>query len=47
MFFSSRIIEQWNKLPEDVVTSKNVNIFKNRYVKHINKTMDSERGSIL
>ena len=45
MFFSSRIIEQWNKLPEDVVTSQSVNIFKNRYDKHIDKTM--ERGSIL
>ena len=30
-FFSSRVVNAWNRLPEDVVSSKNVNIFKRRY----------------
>ena len=29
-FFDVRVIEKWNSLPEDVVCSDNVNIFKNR-----------------
>ena len=29
-FFDVRVIEKWNSLPEDVVCSNNVNIFKNR-----------------
>ena len=35
MFFSSRIVNQWNELPDWVVQSPNTNIFKHRYDKHI------------
>ena len=27
-FFSNRVVEEWNKLPKDVKTSRNVKIFK-------------------
>ncbi len=33
-FFSSRIIDLWNSLPEDVVTAPSVNAFKSRLDKH-------------
>ncbi len=29
-FFSNRIIEVWNSLPNDVVSADSINIFKNR-----------------
>ena len=35
MFFSSRVINSWNELPEWVVQSNNVPTFKNRYDKFI------------
>lgn len=35
-FFSQRVIEEWNKLPSDVVTSTSVNMFKNRLDDHWN-----------
>ena len=44
-FFSSRVVDQWNKLPEHVVMSKNVNMFKNKYDKHM--SLVSKRGSTL
>ena len=31
MFFPSRVVNRWNQLPEDVITSTSVNVFKNRY----------------
>ena len=34
MFFSSRVVDRWNRLPESVVRSHNVNIFKNRLDQH-------------
>ena len=37
-FFSVRIIKLWNKLPIDVESSPNVNIFKHRYDDHIAKS---------
>ena len=37
-FFSIRVINQWNKLPSDVVLSPNVNTFKRRYDDHISKS---------
>ena len=43
-FFSSRVVEHWNKLPEHVVMSKNVNMFKNKD-KHMSQV--AIRGSIL
>ena len=38
------MIVQRNKLPEVVILSKNVNIFKAKYEKHINNTMDTGQG---
>ena len=29
-FFTVRVIEDWNSLPEEVIEAKNVNTFKNR-----------------
>ena len=42
-FFSSRVINSWNKLPERVVMSKTVNTFKNRFDKHMAQALS--RGS--
>ena len=33
-FFTQRVIEQWNGLPEEVVTAKTLNIFKNSLDKY-------------
>ena len=44
-FFSTRVVDHWNQLPEHVVLSKNVNTFKGRYDKHMNQIL--RRGSIL
>ena len=44
-FFSSRVVDHWNRLPEHVVASKNVNMFKNKYDKHMSQV--ARRGSIL
>ena len=30
-FFSQRVVNEWNKLPQDVIDSASVNMFKNRY----------------
>ena len=35
-FFSRRITNAWNRLPNDVVTSPNLNVFKNRLDKYWN-----------
>ena len=35
-FFSNRIVDDWNKLPDIVVEANNVNTFKNRLDKHWN-----------
>ena len=42
-FFSSRVVDKWNKLPEHIVRSKNVNSFKNSYDKYLSQTL--RRGS--
>jgi len=34
-FFSQRVINKWNRLPESVVNSDNVNMFKNKYDKFV------------
>ena len=33
-FFSNRIVPHWNKLPNEIISAKNVNQFKNNYDKH-------------
>jgi len=43
MFFSSRVVKQWNNLPDDVVNCNCINTFKNRYDKHLAKL--ERRGS--
>ena len=34
IFFSIRVVNSWNKLPEEVISAKTVNSFKNRLDKH-------------
>ena len=34
IFFTNRIINPWNELPEDVVSAKSLNCFKNKLDKH-------------
>ena len=34
-FFSNRVVVDWNKLPKDVKTSKNVKVFKKELENHI------------
>ena len=36
-FFSQRIVNTWNRLPESVVTAETVNSFKNRYDSYMSK----------
>jgi len=33
-FFSLRVVNEWNKLPQDVVEASSVNMFKNRLDRH-------------
>ena len=33
-FFSQRVVNEWNKLPENVIEAESVNSFKNRYDKY-------------
>jgi len=35
-FFSQRVIDDWNKLPSNIVTSTSVNMFKNKLDNHWN-----------
>ena len=39
MFFSNRVVSQWNKLPENVISAPNTNTFKNRLDRHWAKTL--------
>ena len=34
-FFSIRVVNSWNQLPEEVISAKTVNSFKNRLDKYI------------
>ena len=36
-FFSNRVINNWNGLPEHIVSSKSLNLFKNRIDEHFSK----------
>ena len=38
-FFSQRIVDKWNKLPQEVIDSPSTNAFKNRYDKFYRKDM--------
>ena len=31
----NRVVDQWNALPQDVVTAKSLNIFKNKLYKYL------------
>ena len=33
-FFSQRVVNEWNKLPENVIEAESINSFKNRYDKY-------------
>ena len=44
MFFSSRVIDQWNRLPEDIVKGSSINSFKNQIDRSLTKAVNSERG---
>jgi hypothetical protein len=33
--FANRVIEQWNKLPEDVISGNSINSFKNKLEKYL------------
>ena len=33
--FANRVIEQWNKLPEDVISANSINSFKNKLDKYL------------
>ena len=35
--FANRVIEMWNKLPEEIISAKGLNIFKNRLDKYLRK----------
>ena len=41
--FSARVVDQWNKLPEEIVSNKNVDEFKKSYDKHL--SIVPRRGS--
>ena len=43
-FFNARIVNKWNSLPENIVMSHSVNIFKNRYDQL--KTLRQRRGTL-
>ena len=43
-FFNSRVVNKWNSLTEHVISSKNVNMFKNRYDQ--NETRNKRRGTL-
>ena len=39
-FFSNRVVDMWNSLPDDVVSAPSVNSFKNRIDRHWSKNYD-------
>ena len=40
-FFTNRVVQQWNDLPENIVTSPNLNLFKNR----LDNYLDTRSGA--
>ena len=39
MFFSSRIINEWNSLLEELINSSSISTFKNRFDRHVQNVM--------
>ena len=33
-FFSNRVVRHWNKLPQEIIDARSVNVFKNRLDRH-------------
>ena len=44
-FFSARVVDMWNTLPEYVIKSKNINMFKRNYDKHMFNKLREEAAS--
>jgi hypothetical protein len=40
--FANRVIEQWNKLPEDVISANSINSFKNKLDKCLKEILRDE-----
>ena len=45
-FFNARIVNKWNSLPENIVKSESVNIFKNRLDQYETLRQERESGSV-
>ena len=46
-FFSIRVVNSWNKLPEEVISAETVNSFKNRLDKHNSEDMGHKRHCLI
>ena len=42
-FFSHRIVDKWNSLPENVVDATSVNNFKDRYDRYIENNREEQQ----
>ena len=42
-FFTNRVIDSWNKLPETIVSAESLNVFKNRIDRHFSKHIYATR----
>ena len=45
-FFSNRIVDRWNELPQEVINSKTVDTFKNRLDKYMDEVLSGDRETI-
>ena len=45
-FFTNRVINMWNKLPNYIVTSETLNMFKNRVDNHFDEVLYHTRLNI-
>ena len=46
-FFSIRVVNSWNQLPEEVISAKTVNSFKNRLDKYIASRHGAQEASLI